>query len=82
MTNKQKLKKLGVKNVPDGYARVWLCCKRCKSVYYHDYIPFGIGRPVTWLPCGHTDNIGIYSSADVISESKAIPLLAKQLKKS
>lgn len=36
-----------------GYDRQWVRCPTCYWIGYYDYLPYSIGCPIRWLPCGH-----------------------------
>ena len=78
MKNKDALKKLRIPKVSDGNKRDWIKCKKCGEVYFYDYLPFGIGTPITWLKCGHDFGTKIYLVTDIISETEAVKFLLKR----
>lgn len=65
MTTKVKKERpvITVRPLEKGYARVWLQCKKCKTIYYRDFVPFGLSSGITSLPCNH--DIGHNSIYDV-----------------
>lgn len=58
-----------------GYKRDWLRCKKCREVFYFDFLPRSLSNPITWLPCGHGLGENLYDATVTISEQEAIASL-------
>jgi len=37
-----------------GDTREWRKCRDCAKVFSYDYLPYSIGNPMRWTPCGHS----------------------------
>jgi hypothetical protein len=69
-----------IKKPASGYCRAWLKCKECGNVYFYDYTPYGLGNPVTWLPCGHSTGRRVVDCSVRVTEFQAWKILTKQKK--
>jgi hypothetical protein len=39
--------------IAKGYKRKFVRCKRCRRVYYYDFVPYSLSKPLLAIPCGH-----------------------------
>ena len=62
--------------VQRGEKRQWTRCLTCGNVAYYDYVPYGLGNPVMWLPCGHGLTVRLDQAVDFISEDDAAGIIA------
>ncbi len=51
-----KVRLTGLRFLPPiakGYVRTYEECRTCGRVYFRDYVPFSMSRPIMILHCGH-----------------------------
>ena len=71
---------MNIPPVPKGMKRQWVRCKdkKCKRVFYYDYVPYGISNPIMTMPCGHGIGAGFNNAVVRISADEAAAYFANQ----
>lgn len=59
------MKRVRLPRVAKGYRRRFVRCKRCRRVYYYDFIPYSLSSPMMVTNCGHSIGARDYGLKDI-----------------